>query len=63
MLDLPLLAPDIHAAMLYLETIDGVEPLAERALRPITAELYWPAQRALWQELRASIRSDAFRPR
>jgi len=32
--DLTLLAPDIQERLLFLESVDGQEPLSERALRP-----------------------------
>ncbi len=45
LLDLLLLAPDLQAAVLALEAIDGVEPIAERALRSVTHCVSWPEQR------------------
>lgn len=51
--DLLLLAPDIQDELLFLESIDGVEPITERALRPISAEPLWSQQRARWAALRA----------
>ncbi len=37
LLDLLLLAPDIQAAELALEAVDGAEPMAERTLRTVAA--------------------------
>jgi len=45
-LDLLRLAPDIQERILFLEAIDGVEPLTERQLRPLTREPHWVDQRA-----------------
>lgn len=41
------LAPDIQERVLFLEAVDGVEPLSERDLRHVTRVLYWPDQRAI----------------
>lgn len=40
------LAPDIQERVLFLEAVDGVEPLSERDLRPVTRVLCWADQRA-----------------
>ena len=48
LLDLLLLAPDIQEEILELERIDGVEPLAERALRRIVRQMDWAVQRERW---------------
>jgi hypothetical protein len=45
LLDLTLLAPDIQERLLELEAVDGVEPMAERSLRPLVGEPTWDAQR------------------
>jgi len=45
-LDLLRLAPDIQERLLFLEAIDGVEPMTERQLRPLTREPHWADQRA-----------------
>jgi hypothetical protein len=47
-LQLTLLAPDIQETILYLYSLDGAEPLAERALRPIVRAGTWARQRELW---------------
>ena len=45
------LSPDLQEQILFLEALDGLEPLTERDLRPITRPLDWSEQRALWGEL------------
>lgn len=42
------LAPDLQERVLFLEAIDGIEPLTERALRAVTRTLCWADQRAMW---------------
>lgn len=46
LLALLLLAPDLQERVLFLEAVDGEEPLTERALRPIAALPSWDDQRA-----------------
>jgi hypothetical protein len=47
-----LLAPDIQAAILFLEAVDGAEPLSERALREVLgAGESWVGQRAVWRRM------------
>jgi hypothetical protein len=41
------LAPDLQEHVLFLEAVDGVEPLTERDLRPVTRALCWADQRAM----------------
>lgn len=45
LLDLTLLAPEIQERVLELEAVDGVEPMAERSLRPLVRESRWDVQR------------------
>ena len=46
------LAPDIQEAILFLPlTTKGRDPIREKHVRPIAAELHWKAQRAMWGEL------------
>ena len=45
LLDLLQLAPDIQEQVLFLETVDGIEPLAERQLRPLVRVPSWGDQR------------------
>jgi hypothetical protein len=47
LLDLLLLAPDLQAAVLALEAVDRVEPMAERTLRAVAHGVTWAVQRAL----------------
>lgn len=43
------LAPDIQEAILFLPRVaEGRDPISERDLRPITAEVDWDRQRGLW---------------
>lgn len=47
------LAPDIQEKILFMPRVtEGHDPIAERHLRPIAAEIHWPAQRELWAKLR-----------
>lgn len=50
LLDLLLLAPDIQERVLDLEAVDGVEPMAERALRGLVRHESWAEQRRAWAE-------------
>lgn len=51
-LNLTNLAPDIIEAILFLPRIEsGRDPINERDLRPIAAELNWTKQRAMWRDL------------
>lgn len=45
------LAPDIQEQILFLEVVDGLEPVTERQLRPLTRVLDWSEQRAMWAAL------------
>jgi len=45
LLDLTLLAPDLQDEVLALEAVDGVEPMAERALRAVVRAGSWREQR------------------
>lgn len=56
--DLLLLAPDIQEELLFLESVDGVEPISERALRAIVAEPSWERQRQLWRRLPFRIEDE-----
>lgn len=51
-LSLNYLAPDIQEAILHLpRTIKGDDPIHEKMLRPITAEISWRTQRSMWNQL------------
>jgi len=54
LLDLALLAPDIQEKVLFLEAVDGKEPVTERALRAVVRHMNWTEQRRVWRELRPS---------
>ena len=46
------LAPDIQEALLDLpRVVEGKDPVTERDLRPIAAEIDWDVQRAMWRAL------------
>jgi len=46
------LAPDIQEAILDLPPVtEGRDPVTERDVRPIAAELDWERQRAMWADL------------
>jgi hypothetical protein len=52
--NLTLLAPDIQEAILFLPRVpSGRDPITERQLRPIAAELDWARQREMWSRLQA----------
>ncbi|NVJ10134.1 hypothetical protein HUW63_33560 [Myxococcus sp. AM001] len=53
LLDLQLLAPDLQEEVLFLEAIDGAEPLSERGLRAVAHAGTWEAQRERWREVTA----------
>jgi hypothetical protein len=44
-LDLTNLAPDLQEEILFLETVDGHEPVTERSLRGVLRFKTWAAQR------------------
>lgn len=48
LLDLLLLCPRLQERVLTLEAVDGVEPMAERALRSVAHAGPWEAQRRAW---------------
>jgi len=53
---LALLAPDIQEAVLFLPAVkSGRDPIIERDLRPITAELNWAKQREMWSRLQSKL--------
>ena len=46
------LAPDIQEAILFLpRTMTGRDPIHEKMLRPIAAEVSWRKQREMWRQL------------
>lgn len=47
------LAANIQEDLLFLSLVQqGRDPIHERMLRPMAAELNWHTQRAMWQQLR-----------
>ena len=54
LLALTLLAPDLQARVLFLEAVDGREPLTERALREVVRHEGWAEQRTVWASLSMS---------
>ena len=51
-MNLLLLAPDMQEQILFLPPIEkGDDPITERDIRQIVAEVYWPKQRLLWQKI------------
>jgi len=47
-LDLLLLAPDIQEQIIFLERVDGREPVSERRLRNVVRCPNWDDQRSVW---------------
>jgi len=49
------LAPDIQEALLFLPRVaEGRDPITERDLRPIAAEMDWDRQRRMWRSVNRS---------
>ncbi len=51
LMDLTLLAPSIQEEILFLERVDGVEPVTERGLREVVKQQGWAKQRVAWRDL------------
>lgn len=52
------LAPDIQEALLFLPQVEhGLDPITERDLRPIAAEMNWAKQRSMWAKLLGTLES------
>ena len=50
------LAPDIQEEVLHLPSVeDGRDPIHERKLRPVCAELGWDQQRVLWKRMQRDV--------
>lgn len=56
LLDLLLLAPDLQVAVLALEAVDGLEPMAEKPLRSVAHAGTWAEQRARFKAEPATAR-------
>ena len=52
LLDLALLAPDIQEKVLFMEAVDGKEPITERALREVVRHMSWVDQRRVWRAMK-----------
>lgn len=51
-LNLNHLAPDIQEELLHVSPItSGKDPIHEKMLRPVVAEINWQRQRAMWREM------------
>ncbi|HLT39374.1 MAG TPA: hypothetical protein VK034_23990, partial [Enhygromyxa sp.] len=55
LMNLTLLAPDIQERLLFLEAVDGREPMSERDLRTVIYAGDWAAQRVEWETLDMSL--------
>jgi hypothetical protein len=53
-LDLTFLAPDLQEEIIFLEAVDGVEPLSERALRDAVRIPPWLHQKSVFRVGRVS---------
>jgi hypothetical protein len=62
LLDLLLLAPDLQAAVLAMEAVDGAEPMAERTLRAVAHAGTWVEQRKGWTKLRPERATSLLAP-
>jgi hypothetical protein len=57
-INLPLLAPDIQEAILFLPRVQrGRDSITERDLRPIVAEPDWQKQRSMWGALQGELQT------
>ena len=54
MMNLTLMAPSIQEEVLSLESVDGLEPMGEHAVRVVSEERDWAAQRARWEPMAAA---------
>lgn len=55
LMDLTLLASSIQEEILFLERVDGIEPVTERGLRNVVKCAGWVAQRRVWQRIKAHM--------
>jgi hypothetical protein len=53
--DLTLLAPGIQEQILFLESVDGVEPITERAVRRVVRAATWEKQRGNFKALAETV--------
>ena len=55
-MSLLLLAPDIQEEILFLPRSDGgLDPIREKAIRPIAAVPDWRKQRVMWRDLKVAL--------
>jgi len=55
-MSLLLLAPDIQEEILFLPRSDGgLDPIREKAVRPIASVPDWRKQRVMWRDLKAGL--------
>ncbi len=55
-MSLLLLAPDIQEEILFLPRSDGgLDPIREKAVRPIASVPDWRKQRVIWRDLKAGL--------
>jgi hypothetical protein len=57
-LDLTHLAPDLQEEILFLEAVDGHQPLGDRALRPVLRHQLWADQREIYRRLHLRSRNS-----
>jgi hypothetical protein len=50
---------NLQDQVLHLETVEGVEPLSERALRVVAHAGNWAEQRAAWAAIPTPARSES----
>ena len=51
LLDLTLLAPALQEELLFLDSIDGREPLSERGIRAFVGTVDWEEHRGAWENI------------
>ena len=59
LLDLTLLAPDVQEQVLFLEAVDGLQPMSERALRTVAHARTWREQLRRWSEILETMSAPA----
>jgi ParB-like chromosome segregation protein Spo0J len=59
LLDLTLLSPDLQEQVLFLQAIDGVQPVSERVLRAVAHAGTWEDQRRAWTALSLASASSS----
>jgi hypothetical protein len=52
--------PTIQEAVLFVEAVDGREPLSERELRTVVVAEDWAAQRDAWSERHSASTAEPF---